>query len=220
LRHFRRAACADVRRSSGEDGQVPTTEPQPLPVPRLVAVEPASADDLLSAVALGDQSAFERLYDQMAPRVYGLVRRVLRDPAQAEEVGQEVMLEVWRRASRFDRARGSALSWVMTMAHARAVDRVRSEQSSTDRDLKYATSSVQREVDVVVDAVESSFERRQVQRCLGGLTDLQRESINLAYYSGFTQAEVAASLKVPLGTIKTRLRDGLIRLRDCLGVAS
>ena len=141
-------------------------------------------------------------------------------PAQAEEVGQEVMLEVWRRASRFDRARGSALSWVMTMAHARAVDRVRSEQSSTDRDLKYATSSVQREVDVVVDAVESSFERKQVQRCLGGLTDLQRESINLAYYSGFTQAEVAASLKVPLGTIKTRLRDGLIRLRDCLGVAS
>jgi RNA polymerase sigma-70 factor (ECF subfamily) len=199
---------------------VPTTEPQPLPVPRLVAVEPASADDLLSAVALGDQSAFERLYDQMAPRVYGLVRRVLRDPAQAEEVGQEVMLEVWRRASRFDRTRGSALSWVMTMAHARAVDRVRSEQSSTDRDLKYATSSVQREVDVVVDAVESSFERKQVQRCLGGLTDLQRESINLAYYSGFTQAEVAASLKVPLGTIKTRLRDGLIRLRDCLGVAS
>ena len=199
---------------------MPTTEPQPLPVPRLVAVEPASADDLLSAVALGDQSAFERLYDQMAPRVYGLVRRVLRDPAQAEEVGQEVMLEVWRRASRFDRTRGSALSWVMTMAHARAVDRVRSEQSSTDRDLKYATSSVQREVDVVVDAVESSFERKQVQRCLGGLTDLQRESINLAYYSGFTQAEVAASLKVPLGTIKTRLRDGLIRLRDCLGVAS
>ncbi len=178
----------------------------------------ASNEDLLDSVALGDQNAFEKLYDLMAPRVYGLVRRVLRDPAQAEEVGQEVMLEVWRRASRFDSARGSALSWVMTIAHARAVDRVRSAQSSTDRDLKYATATVERDVDVVADAVETSLERKQVQRCLGGLTDLQRESINLAYYSGFTQAEVAAALKTPLGTIKTRLRDGLIRLRDCLGV--
>ncbi|MEO5834057.1 MAG: ECF RNA polymerase sigma factor SigK [Nakamurella sp.] len=179
-----------------------------------------TGEELLVAVALGDQQAFAQLYDLMSSRVYGLVRRVLRDPAQAEEVGQEVMLEIWRRASRFDRSRGSALSWVMTMAHSRAVDRVRSEQSSTDRDLKYATQSVQREVDVVVDAVETSLERKQVQRCLSGLTPLQRESINLAYYSGYTQAEVSAALKVPLGTIKTRLRDGLIRLRDCLGVAS
>ena len=199
---------------------MPSPESQPPPFPRLATAQPTSADDLLTAVAVGDRSAFEKLYDQMAPRVYGLVRRVLRDPAQAEEVGQEVMLEVWRRASRFDRARGSAISWVMTMAHARAVDRVRSEQSSTDRDRKYATASIQRDVDVVVDAVETSIERKQVQRCLGGLTDLQRESINLAYYSGFTQAEVAVALKVPLGTIKTRLRDGLIRLRDCLGVLS
>jgi RNA polymerase sigma-70 factor, ECF subfamily len=199
---------------------VPSSESQPLPFPGLATAKPAITDDLLSAVALGDQQAFEQLYDLMAPRVYGLVRRVLRDPAQAEEVGQEVMLEVWRRASRFDPGRGSAISWVLTMAHARAVDRVRSEQSSTDRDLKYATSSVQRDVDVVVDAVETSWERKQVQRCLGGLTDLQRESINLAYYSGFTQVEVAASLQVPLGTIKTRLRDGLIRLRDCLGVST
>lgn len=197
-----------------------SSEPQRSPFRDSGPGSTTTAEDLLESVALGDQAAFETLYDQIAPRVYGLVRRVLRDPAQAEEVGQEVMLEIWRRASRFDRLRGSALSWVMTMAHARAVDRVRSEQSSTDRDLKYATASVQRDVDVVVDAVELSLERKQVQRCLGGLTELQRESINLAYYSGFTQAEVAASLKVPLGTIKTRLRDGLIRLRDCLGVSS
>ncbi|WP_239020597.1 sigma-70 family RNA polymerase sigma factor [Nakamurella antarctica] len=142
----------------------------------------------------------------------------MRDPSQAEEVGQEVMLEIWRRASRFDASRGSALSWIMTIAHARSVDRVRSAQSASDRDQKYAVNTVERDVDVVADAVESSFERHQVRKCLEGLTELQRESINLAYYSGYTQAEVATALKAPLGTVKTRLRDGLIRLRDCLGV--
>lgn len=177
-----------------------------------------TAEQMMSLVSKGDQAAFARLYDAMSARVFGLARRILRDPAQAEEVGQEVMLEVWRRASRFDATRGSALSWIMTLAHARSVDRVRSAQSATDRDHKYASTTVERDVDVVADAVETSLERKQVQRCLGSLTDLQRESINLAYYSGFTQAEVAVALKTPLGTVKTRLRDGLIRLRDCLGV--
>ncbi|RIJ71149.1 sigma-70 family RNA polymerase sigma factor [Nakamurella silvestris] len=175
-------------------------------------------DELLGQVARGDQQAYASLYDQMSPRVYGIARRVVRDPSQAEEVGQEVMLEVWRRATRFDPARGSALSWIMTIAHARSVDRVRSAQASTDRDVRYATETIERDTDVVVDAVEASFERKQVQRCLSTLTDLQRESINLAYYSGYTQAEVAVALQTPLGTVKTRLRDGLIRLRDCLGV--
>jgi len=175
-------------------------------------------DELLVQVARGDQQAYAALYDKMSPRVYGIARRVVRDPSQAEEVGQEVMLEVWRRATRFDPGRGSALSWIMTIAHARSVDRVRSAQASTDRDVRYATESIERDTDVVVDAVEASFERKQVQRCLSTLTDLQRESINLAYYSGYTQAEVAVALQAPLGTVKTRLRDGLIRLRDCLGV--
>ncbi len=215
---YRCAAIAPGSSTDGKDGAVISNQSQPRPLRAVATTSVATAEDLLGSVALGDQAAFETLYDQMAPRVYGLIRRVLRDPAQSEEVGQEVMLEIWRRASRFDRSRGSALSWVMTMAHARAVDRVRSVQSSTDRDLKYASTSTERDVDVVVDAVELSLERRQVQSCLSGLTELQRESINLAYYSGFTQAEVAAALRVPLGTIKTRLRDGLIRLRDCLGV--
>jgi RNA polymerase sigma-70 factor (ECF subfamily) len=205
--------------TADEDVRVSTESAEPLPFPRSREAAP-TAEALLAGVAVGDRQAFEKLYDLMAPRVYGLVRRVLRDPAQSEEVAQEVLLEVWRRAGRFDPERGSALSWVMTMAHARAVDRVRSEQSSAVRDVSYATATAERDVDVVVDAVESSFDRRQVQRCLGSLTELQRESVTLAYYSGFTQAEVAAALKTPLGTVKTRLRDALIRLRDCLGVTA
>ena len=178
----------------------------------------ANPEDLLRRVALGDERAFEMLYDSFAGRVFGLARRIVRNPSQAEEVAQEVFLEIWRRASRFDGARGSATSWVMTLTHARSVDRVRSAQASADRELKVAYASHEIEIDSVVEAVESSFERKAVQKCLTTLTDLQRESITLAYYSGYTYREVAELLTTPLPTIKTRLRDGMIRLRDCLGV--
>jgi RNA polymerase sigma-70 factor (ECF subfamily) len=177
-------------------------------------------EELLRLTALGREDAFEELYDAFAARVFGLARRVVRDPSQAEEVAQEVFLEIWRRASRYDRSRGSATSWIMTLTHARAVDRVRSAQAATDREFRVAHASTERDVDTVVEAVESSFERRAVQRCMGTLTELQRESITLAYYSGYTYREVAELLTAPLPTIKTRLRDGLIRLRDCLGVTS
>lgn len=179
-----------------------------------------SPEDLLRRTALGDERAFEALYDAFAARVFGLARRIVRNPSQAEEVAQEVFLEIWRRASRFDPARGSATSWVMTLTHARSVDRVRSAQASSDRELKVAAASHQVEIDSVVDAVESAFERKAVQKCLGALTELQRESITLAYYSGYTYREVAELLTTPLPTIKTRLRDGMIRLRDCLGVGA
>ena len=179
---------------------------------------PATPEDLLKRTAMGDERAFELLYDAFAGRVFGLARRIVRNPSQAEEVAQEVFLEIWRRASRFDAAKGSATSWVMTMTHARSVDRVRSAQASTDRELKVAYASHEVEIDTVVDAVESAFERKAVQKCLTTLTDLQRESITLAYYSGYTYREVAELLSTPLPTIKTRLRDGMIRLRDCLGV--
>ena len=177
-------------------------------------------EELLRRTALGHQDAFEQLYDAFSARVFGLARRIVRDPSHAEEVAQEVFLEIWRRASRFDRTRGSATSWILTMTHARAVDRVRSAQAATDREVRVAQASTERDVDTVVEAVEAGFERRAVQRCLGTLTDLQRESITLAYFSGYTYREVAELLTAPLPTIKTRLRDGLIRLRDCLGVTS
>lgn len=176
-------------------------------------------DALLQRVARGDEAAFEQLYDLVAPTVHGVILGVLRNPSLAEEVTQEVLVEAWRTAPRFDPARGSARSWLITMARRRAVDRVRSVQASVDRDAAASAQNVERDVDVVSEAVEVRLEQQQVRRCLGGLTELQREAVSLAFYAGHTHREVAQLLDVPLGTIKTRLRDGLIRLRDCLGVA-
>jgi RNA polymerase sigma-70 factor (ECF subfamily) len=173
-------------------------------------------DDLLAAVARGDERAYDAVYDLTSGWVLGVARKVLRDPALAEEVMQDVMLEVWRLASRFDPARGSGTSWVMTLAHRRAVDRVRSERSHASRELRAATAVI--DYDDVTEAVEASLEAERVQRCLSSLTSLQRECVSLAYYGGYTYAQVAELLGVPTGTVKTRMRDGLIRLRDCLGV--
>ena len=173
--------------------------------------------DLLRAVAGGDEKAFARLYDLVAPRVYGLIRRVLRDPAQAEEVAQEVLVEVWRTAARFDPARGSATAWICTIAHRRAVDRVRSDQAAADRLSYVGRAQVDIPYDAVADEVSGRLERQQVRRCLHDLTELQRQAVTLAYYQGHTYPQVAELLGAPLPTVKTRMRDGLIRLRDCLG---
>jgi len=192
-----------------------TTEPEQ--TRQQVTTTPVDVDQLMSQVADGDQDAFAALYDAVAPRVYGLIRRVVRDAALAEEVAQEALVEVWRNASRFDRARGSAAGWIFTIAHRRAVDRVRAEQAATERERRTARASVP--FDDVVEEVTARLEQHAVRRCLDALTRVQREAILLAYYRGLTYPEVADRLGAPLPTIKTRMRDGLIRLRDCLGVS-
>jgi RNA polymerase sigma-70 factor (ECF subfamily) len=187
-------------------------QPEPPPAPDC---EPGLAAQLVQ-VSRGDHRAFELVYGELAGPVYGVVRQVLKDPAQSEEVAQEVLLEIWRTASRFDPARGSAAAWALTIAHRRAVDRVRSENASSRREQKAAEP--QPAEDDVAETVAATLEYQRVRRCMGGLTELQRESIKLAYYSGYSYPQVAKLLGVALGTVKTRIRDGLIRMRDCLEV--
>lgn len=190
------------------------------PAPRLRVVQGSdqgarSLDDLLLAAARGDEASFAHLYDALSSSVFGLAKRVVRDPARAEEITQDVFLSVWRFATRFDPARGSAQAWVMTLTHRRAVDVVRSEEASTRRENTNAKHDTP--FDSVSDQVTSKVEGEQVRDCMGTLTALQREAVTLAYYGGYTYPEVASLLSVNLSTIKTRMRDGLIRLRDCLG---
>lgn len=179
-----------------------------------------SPEQRLARVATGDKRAFAELYDATAPRIYGLVRRLLVDPAQSEEVTQEIFLEIWQTATRYQPERGSAMSWMLTMAHRRAVDRVRASQSSRERDSRIGIRDYDREYDQVAEHVEITMEGERVKRALQGLTELQRQAIELAYYRGLSHSEIAAELHVPVGTVKTRIRDGMIRLRDAMGVTS
>lgn len=180
---------------------------------------PPDLGDLLTQVARGDESAFATLYDALGSSVYGLARRVIRDPSRAEEVSQEVFMQVWQTATRFDPARGNAKSWVLTLAHRRAVDAVRHDQAATNRENKYDWSGGP-DFDEVEETVTISLEHEQVRRCMDGLTGLQREAVDLAYYKGYTYAEVAEVLDANPATVKTRMRDGLVRLRDCMGVVA
>ncbi|HLS78334.1 MAG TPA: ECF RNA polymerase sigma factor SigK [Nocardia sp.] len=173
---------------------------------------------LLRRCGQGDQTAFAELYDRTSSRVFGLVLRVLQDPGYAEETTQEVYLQIWRTAANFDPTRGSAMTWLMTLAHRRAVDRVRAEQAHTLREAAYGARAGDDEFDEVVEEVERRAEQRAVLAGLADLTETQREAISLAYYGGRTYAEVAAHLGVGLPTVKSRIRDGLTRLKKSLGV--
>lgn len=175
-------------------------------------------DALLRRVAHQDPEAFAALYDATRSRIYGMVSRVLRDRGYSEETTQDVYLQVWRTAESYDPASGSALAWLLTLAHRRAVDRVRSEQAASQRDSRYGAATVERDSDHVIDAVLSGEERQRVTACLDGLTGVQRECIELAYYQGMTYVQVSERLSANLATVKSRMRDALRGLRNCLGV--
>ncbi|CAJ1580084.1 sigma-70 family RNA polymerase sigma factor [[Mycobacterium] wendilense] len=191
----------------------------------MIAAPPARlasvADDLdvvLRRVARRDPDAFAEFYDLTRARVFGLVSRVLRDPGYSEETTQEVYLQVWRSADSYDPASGSALAWLMTLAHRRAVDRVRSEEAASRRNSQYGAASVEPAIDQVSESVLVRDERRQVTQCLDGLTDLQRQCVQMAYYDGLTYVQVSEQLSANLATVKSRMRDALRNLRNCLGM--
>lgn len=174
---------------------------------------------LLSRAGRGDQSAFAELYDALAPLLHGVVLKVVRDPAQSEEVTQEAFIELWKLAPRYDGSRGSVRSWATTLAHRRAIDRVRSEQSSRNRtDREAHTRPIQS--NDVAEQVVANIDGTRVRKALERLTEIQRQAVELAYFGGHSYREVAVLLGVAEGTIKTRIRDGMIRLRDELGVAT
>ena len=172
----------------------------------------------MARTATGDQGAFAELYDLTARRVFGIVLKVLRSTEHAQEVTQEVYVEVWKQASTYKPDKGSVVAWMATMAHRRAVDRVRSVSSEVARDERYAFI-VERESDEVWDSVAQKYDVERVREALGHLTAIQRQAIQLAYYEGLTQSQIATQINLPLGAIKTRIRDGLRRLGEALGGA-
>ena len=176
--------------------------------------------DLLGKAALGDQAAFATFYDATSARAYGLAVRVVRNPAHAEEVTQEAYLDAWRSSARYDAERGSAVGWLLTIVHRKAVDRVRSVEAATSRDETWNRETAPTDHDQTAEAAHSSLDAARVRSAVATLTDVQRRAVELTYFGGYTHTEVAALLDVPLGTAKTRIRDGLIRLRDLMGVAS
>lgn len=186
-------------------------------VPDPVPTRAERVANLLVQTGRGSAPAFERLYDEMSSSVYGVARRVVRDPHLAEDVAQEALVEVWRLAPRYRPDAGSAVSWILTIAHRRAIDKVRSEQAHRDRTVGFeaaASGASDGDTETVVDAMHHEWEAARVRAGLAALTPLQREAIELAYYKGYTHREVSEALEIPLGTGKARLRDGLIKLRD------
>ncbi|MFJ8946258.1 sigma-70 family RNA polymerase sigma factor [Streptomyces sp. NPDC102395] len=177
----------------------------------------SETDRLLLSVAEGSQDAFTRLYDAVAGPIYGIACQVLRDPARAEEVAQEVMLEVWQTAPRYRPESGHAMTWMMTIAHHRAVDCVRTARRAAERERTVSQRESVPAFDDVAEAVEALGEREEIRTCLRQLTAELLQPVLLVYYRGLTHAEVASVLSLPLGTVKSRLRRALTHMRHCLG---
>ena len=174
--------------------------------------------DLMEAVIKGDASAFSALYDRLAPLVLGVSVRVLRDRAEAEEVLGDVFLDLWRRPDRYDPGRGGIEGYLVTLARTRAIDRLRARSRRTGRETDVSTAGPAPGPDPLEGAVAGET-RRHVLRALGELSEVQRRALELAYFEGMTHTEVAAALGEPLGTIKTRIRQGMLHLKERLQAA-
>ncbi|MGU3436129.1 sigma-70 family RNA polymerase sigma factor [Actinomycetes bacterium M1A6_2h] len=177
----------------------------------------AELSSLLEAIGRGDRQAFAQFYDATSSRVYGAVLRVLRDRGFTEECVQDVYLEVWQKAPSFSRTSGSPSAWLVTMAHRRAIDRVRSEQSRSDRESRYAM--LDDALGVPNDASANFLDRRPVMSALGGLSVRQRECLFMAFFEGLTYAEAADRMGIPVSTMKSRIRSALANLRVDPGIA-
>jgi RNA polymerase sigma-70 factor (ECF subfamily) len=176
-----------------------------------------SDEALVALIARGDESALAELYDRVGRVAYGIAHRILRDERLAEDAVQEGFLAVWRSAATFRAERAKASTWVVTIVHRRAVDIVRREERRRAEPLEAATAPEAADPGgSAEDEAWLGFERERVMRALAALPDAQREAIELAYYGGYSQSEVAETLGVPLGTVKSRMFAGLARLRELL----
>jgi RNA polymerase sigma-70 factor (ECF subfamily) len=191
-----------------------TVVPMPTPTSSPGLVE------LMGRIAGGDEVAFADFYDSTSRTVYGIVLRVVRDRAQAEEVAQEVYVEAWTSAPRFDSELGSPTAWLNTIAHRKAVDRVRSSERSSAREQRHFDAETQRVAVDTSDIVVAQDQGERVRAALEQLPEAQRTAVRLAYFEGRSYREVAEFLGLPLGTVKTRIRDAMKRLRTHLGEAS
>ncbi|WP_378738761.1 sigma-70 family RNA polymerase sigma factor [Nocardia brasiliensis] len=170
---------------------------------------------LIRRVGRGDERAFAELYDIVAGPVLGIVARVVRDHAQADDVARNVLLELWQKAPRFDAQNHRVLEWATMIAHRRAVEHVRFADAG-ERQNRAGQSELRWCFDEVVQTTLDRIEDDAVRRSLGELTDLQCRSLILAYYGGYTDREISEALDKPVGTIESRMRDGLLRVRDAL----
>jgi len=184
---------------------------------RMPAVAAEVDQRALEQLARGDESALAELYDRHARLLYSLALRIVRHQADAEDVLQEVFSQVWRQASRYDASRGSVVGWLVTLTRGRAIDRLRRERVKPDQ--VRAEDDAREVADAGMPAdlrLVTAEQALQVRAALGALPDNQRVPLELAYFEGLTQAEIAERLVVPLGTVKTRMRQALLRLREAL----
>ena len=180
-----------------------------------VQPEPVSDVDLLHAVARGDEAALARLYDDYRVILFGLLVRILNSREEAEDILQDVFIQVWRRAKDFDENRGKPFTWLVTLTRSRAIDRLRQLGARQ----RLATSAAQDQPEEASDALTETIRSGQkeiVQRALAELPEDQKQTLVLAYFEGLTQSEIAAKLGAPLGTVKTRMRSGMAKLRASL----